>query len=205
MKFKILAAILATFAINCFAFVPQDVLDKYFALTDNGRYKEAIDLMLPYAQQKDDDAELKVGYAYIEGLKNYKDGMMWYKRSADRGNAVAKSNLAGIYYHMFDYKQAFKLYEQADKQDYAPAAYMLGVIYYDEREEIRIGRDYKKAVEYFKKAADLGYAESQYMLGICYINSHGVAQDMNKAKSLLKTAAKNGSKRAEEKLRSLGW
>lgn len=205
MKFKILTATIVALAMNCFAFVPQDVLDRYFMLTDNGKYKEAIDLMLPYAQQKDDDAELKVGYAYIEGLKNYREGMKWYKSSSDKGNPVAKTNLANIYYNMFDYKQAFKLYEQADKQNYAPATYMLGIIYYDERNEIKIGKSFKKAVEYFKKAGDLGHANAQYMLGICYMNSHGVAQDMSMAKSLLKKAAKNGSKLAADKLNSLGW
>lgn len=203
MKFKILTAILAAFAINCFADVPQDVVNRYFELTDNGKFKEAIDLMMPYAEQKDDDAELKVGYAYEAGLKNYKDGMMWYKRSADRGNIVAKSNLANIYYHMFDYKQAFKLYEQADKQNYAPAAYMLGIIYYDEQGDIKIGRDLVKAANYFKKAADLGHAGGQYMLGICYMNAHGVAQDLKEAKRLFTLAAKNGNKRAEEMLNKI--
>lgn len=201
MKFKILITTLATFSLNCFAFVPQDVIDKYFVLTDNGKYKEAIDLMLPYAEQKDDDAELKVGYAYLDGLKNYREGMMWYKRSADRGNIVAKTNLANVYYKMFDYKQAFKLYEQADKQNYAPATYMLGIIYYDEKGEIKIGRDFKKAVQYFKKAADSGHAGAQYMLGICYMNSHGVAQDLKEAKRLFALAAKNGDKRAENMLK----
>lgn len=207
MKFKILmttAIFSAIFSLNCFATLPEDVLGRYSTLIKNAKFKEAIEVMLPYAKQGDDDAELKVRYAYIEGLKNYREGMKWYQSSSVKANPVAKTNLANIYYKIFDYKQALRLYEQADKMHYANATFMLGVMYYDERDDIKIGKDYEKAVRYFKKASDLGHADASYMLGICYMNAHGVAKDITLAKNFLRYAAKNGSKRAEEKLKSLG-
>lgn len=67
------------------------------------------------------------------------------------------------------------------------ACYLLGVIYYGEKE-------YKKAKEYFETAyegMELGKAAS--MLGYMYYNAAGVERDYEKAMAYFRESAKNGS------------
>lgn len=205
MKFKTLIFALLFCCIGSFAQAPDDVLDKFYNLTDNRHYKEALELILPYAEAgNDSDAELKAGWAYI-ALKNYREGIKWYKIAIKHGNPVAMYNLAFIYYDMYDYKQAYDLFKKSSKAGYADSTYMLGYIHYDPTGYIRYDKNYEKAVRYFQQAADEGSAEGQYFLGLCYYNAHGVPQNTQKARELIKLAAKNGSKRAKQSLNELGW
>ena len=62
--------------------------------------------------------------------------------------------------------------------EYAPAQYILGLMYYNG--EI-VSQDYAKAREWFEKAAAQGYAAAQYNLGQCYYCGKGVEQNLQKA------------------------
>ncbi len=52
------------------------------------------------AQKGDLEAQRSIGVAYVYGLgtlKDYKKGMNWLKKAAEKGNAAAQSDLGGIY------------------------------------------------------------------------------------------------------------
>ncbi|MGB2552075.1 tetratricopeptide repeat protein [Campylobacter sp. MOP51] len=179
--------------------LPDDVYNKYLALDKEGKYKEAIAFLMPYAQQGDDVAQLNVGFIYAERLKDVGSAIKWYQMSAKAGNATAKYNMGLMYYDIFDDKLAFKSFEEAAKLGQVQAISMVGIMYYHGK---HVKRDYKKAVKYLSDAANKGDAFAQYHLAQCYKNSHGVAHDPNKVRELLEKSAKGGFEPAKKELGS---
>src|SRR2546427_751393 len=96
---------------------------------------------------------------------------------AQRGDAAAQYNLAGIYYLgkgvRQDYAEAVKWYRKAAEHGYAPAQSDLGRMYLDGH---GVTQDYAEAAKWYRKAAERGWAPAQSMLGGMYLDGHGVTQ-----------------------------
>ncbi len=77
----------------------------------------------------------------------------------------------------------------------AEAQYKLGACLHDGYFQY-----FDEAVEWFRKAAKQGHAEAQYSLGLCYEKGEGVPQDKQKARELYISSAKQGNKKAIDKV-----
>ena len=113
---------------------------------------------------------------------NYEGQIIEKKARAEKGDAEAQFNLAGLYFVGQgvdqDYAQAQKWLTKAAEQDLAPAEYNLGVMY----EEGQVAaKDYKEAMKWYTKAAEQGDADAQNNLADMYEEGHGVPQDIVRA------------------------
>ena len=189
---------LCAFAITAAFGLSNADYDKFIALDDSGRYKEALALIKPQAEAGDGRAAALVGYLNEVRFNNIGEGVRWYKKGMELNDSLAHSNMALIYYRMTDYKLAAKTYEKASQLGDTGADAMLGNMYLN---GIYFKRDYKKALVYIQKADNDPHALTD--LAICYENSYGVARDMNKAIELYKRGAAGGNEYAKRALERL--
>ena len=128
------------------------------------------------------------------------DCLMYCKRAADEGNALALFNLGWVHHTGLgktlekDPIEAARLFALSAAQGYAQAEYMLGVLYYEGK---GVEQDYAKAVEWLLKAAENGSVGAQYNLGCMYHNGNAVVQDDVKALEWFHKAAEKGDARAQ--------
>ncbi|WP_373778426.1 tetratricopeptide repeat protein [Glaesserella sp.] len=182
--------------------LPTDTLIEAETLAERGQPNAALDMLMPHSNSINGNTELTIGYIYDSSLNDIPTAIEWYKKSAQKGNAVAQHNLGNIYYRMHDDSKAYDYYEESAKQGYASAITQLGVMHYKGH---YVSRNYVKAANYFQQASDKGDNRADYFLAICYLESHGVAQNYQKAKELLQKSAKAGNRDALNKLSELGW
>lgn len=100
---------------------------------------------------------------------------------AQKGNAEAQYKTGDLYYYgddeiEQDFHQARVWYEKAAQQDYADAAYSLGVMY-DQGQGVQ--PNVKKAFAYYQQAALQGSADGMYNLGYIYENERHPADYHN--------------------------
>jgi TPR repeat protein len=136
---------------------------------------------LNQALSGDPDAEFKVGYAYFSGKgvqQDYAQATIWFRKSADQGNAQAQDNLGIIYENGYgtpkDDIQAAVWYKKAAEQGNGDAQLLLGVMYATGN---GLPQDYDQSATWFLKAAEQGVAGGQYYLGLLYDNGKGVTKD----------------------------
>lgn len=84
-----------------------------------------------------------------------------------------------------DVSNALVLLKKAADQKHVPAQILLGRVLDGAGED-------ELAVEYFRKAADQGEAEAEFELGGMYVKGEGVAQDLMKARTRIRSAAEKG-------------
>ncbi|MED7788569.1 hypothetical protein [Francisella sp. 19X1-34] len=108
-------------------------------------YKEKIQRMQVFAQKGD-----------------YKD-LYKLEHAANDGDVYAIYYMGVYYYNLKDYKKAMEYFKKAAGKNYGPADYMLGNMYYDEKEN-GISYNKEKAVMYYKRAANLGVANAEHIL-----------------------------------------
>lgn len=84
-----------------------------------------------------------------------------------------------------DVSNALVLLKKAADQKHVPAQILLGHVLDGAGED-------ELAVEYFRKAANQGEAEAEFELGSMYVKGEGVAQDLMKARTLIRSAAEKG-------------
>lgn len=82
------------------------------------------------------------------------------------------------------------LLEQAAKEHYTEAEYILGLMY--ARGDAEGGVDYQQAYYWLQRAAIMGQKNALYDLGIMFRNGEGVPVDRNKAKALYLSSAQKG-------------
>lgn len=182
----------------------SDILWDAQKMAQNGQGKVALQKVLPYAVNNYSDGypEFTIAYIYDIGLNDIAEAIKWYKKSADKGDAVSLYNLANIYYKSYDYDRAYDYFSDAAELGYADAISRVGEHYYFGE---GVDRDYRKAVQYLQQAQAKGSQRADYYLALCYLESHGVPQNLEKAKELLMKAESNGFQSATKKLNELGW
>lgn len=191
---------LCAFAITTAFAISDSDYNKFDALDDNGRYKEALALIKPQADAGDGRAATLVGYLNEVRFNNIGEGVRWYKKGMELNDSLAHSNMARIYYRMTDYKLAAKTYEKASELGDTGADAAIGNMYLN---GIYYTRDYKKALVYIQKAVAANEPQAITDLAICYENSYGVARDMNKAIELYRRGAAGGNEYAKRALNRL--
>lgn len=86
-----------------------------------------------------------------------------------------------------NFEEARKYFEIAEKKDYAPALYELGLMQIEGQGFVKSPRN---AVLLFERAQKQNYSPAIVELGVCYANGEGVRQDYSKAFQLYHSAAK---------------
>jgi TPR repeat protein len=121
-----------------------------------------------------------------------------YARSAELGHAIAQYNLAMMYSNgesvYVDYQQAVYWFKKSAEQEFAPAQYRLGEMYYFEKGGLP--RDLVKAIELFNKSASQGDPDAQMNLALLYGTGEGLPADTEKALFWLERAGEGGHESA---------
>mgnify|MGYP001013767085 FL=1 len=191
---------LCAFAITAAFGLSNEDYDKFIALDDSRKYKEALAFITPRAEAGDARAVALVGYLYEVRMSNIGEGVKWYKKAMGLNDSLAHSNMARIYYRMTDYKLAAQTLEKASKLGDTGADAMLVNMYLN---GIHFKKDYKKVLVYIQKAVADDDPQALTDLAICYENSYGVARDMDKAIEFYKRGAAQGNEYAKRALERL--
>ncbi|WP_413662333.1 tetratricopeptide repeat protein [Microbulbifer sp. CNSA002] len=152
-----------------------------------GKYKKAIDLLLPIANARNEVAQLILGYLYFMADSGM-DGVnakKWLEKSAKQGNAdalyfLATTDFTGNHWASFGESKAqiAKVRKAAvkgstDAQRWLAVTYAHGEV---------VPPDYTQIVYWDTKAAEQGLSESQRDLGVMWMS--GEAGHVDIAKSL---------------------
>lgn len=128
--------------------------------------------------------EIGKGYIYLYEDKNYEEAFKIFEKFAKLGYADAQIGLGLIYHQGLGVKQNYKLakkyWEEAYIKEKDYAAYNLGVIYFEGKEDVK--QDYKLAKKYWEEAYSNGNKESSYQLGLMYFEGAGVDKNYKLAK-----------------------
>ena len=123
-----------------------------------------------------------------------------YARSAELGNPIAQYNLAMMYSNgesvYVDYQQAVYWFKKSAEQEFAPAQYRLGEMYYFEKGGLP--RDLGMAVELFREAAEQHDPDALMNLAMLSGTGEGVPHDTEKALFWIKQARKSGNDSAPD-------
>lgn len=170
------------------------LLADYYLSMDNNEQKmiEAIDIYQKLAQLGDKNAQLKLGFAYEQGLGvplDFNKAEQWYSLAAEQGQSVAQYLLARLYQiglnDQPDDNKAKQWYARA-QQSFLPAAVALGFLYETQED------NYQQALQAYENAAQGENAVGQFNLALIYEKGKGVAVDYSKAHNLYTKSAENG-------------
>ncbi|TNF49794.1 sel1 repeat family protein [bacterium] len=119
-------------------------------------YAEAMEILKPFAEQGDTQAQVKVGFMYFygEGVdQDYRKASFWLSHAAEKENPIALTMLAKMYNYGWgveeDPARAFTLCKRAAKNGYADAQAHLGILY---AEGLGVGKSNSAAVDWLYKA-----------------------------------------------------
>ncbi len=151
-----------------------------------------------------------VAFATAPAFADYWDGLAAYEKGdyktaraewqplAEKGDALAQNNLAGIYYNGWgvpqDYKTALKWWRLSAEQGNTDAQNSLGNMYRDGRGVLQ---SYKEAAKLYRLPAEQGHARAQSNLALMYY-VYGASQDYVLAHMWYNIAAANGDELAAE-------
>ena len=164
----------------------------FILLATNGLYASKKDEEI--ANQYYQDAIEKAGTASLEEV------FTLYARSAELGNPIAQYNLAMMYSNgesvYVDYQQAVYWFNKSADQEFTPAQYRLGELYYFEKGGL--DRDLDKAIELFELAAKRGDADAQMNLAMLSGTGEGLPLDKEQALKWLLRARVGGNPMARD-------
>ena len=142
--------------------------------------------------------------------KNMKSAVQWFLKAGQQGKShIAQYNIGTAFRHFSrflsedpggpdPYRTALLWFTEAAAQDYHPAQYELGNMYYNNKRvgaELTETQRMEKAAEWYTKAADNGNAKARTELAVMYTEGQVVDQGiteterMEKAVTLFKEAA----------------
>lgn len=115
--------------------------------------------------------------------RNIDLALNWYEQEIQKGNVLAKNNLAIIYTrggeNEINYNKALALLSEASESN-PEALNNLGVFYAN---GFGVDQNSKKALEFYNKAANRGSVTAMYNIGISYFNGiNGLEKDKAKAR-----------------------
>lgn len=116
-------------------------------------YAEALRILRPLADQGDTNAQVDMGYMYLNGFgvqRNGRQAVIWFFRSADNGNPKAQAMLGHLYFSgdagvSRDLALSAKWDRRAADQGYAEAQYDLGALY---ENGFGVSQDYVEAMKW---------------------------------------------------------
>lgn len=144
--------------------------EKGSTLYQEGKFSEALTLLIPIAEDGYGPAINIVGLAYEHGEgvgRSEEEAVRWFKTGAENGDELCAFNLAGMYLHgglsvRQDYPEAAKWYKHAiEKKSSAMAMHGLGVM--NER-GLGMPENRRKAVALYTSSAEQCYAPALFEL-----------------------------------------
>ena len=137
-------------------------------------------------EQEDVYATFRLGMIYRDKENKVYDidkAIDYLKQAADKGDKDALGFLADAYiYHKKEYKKAYDLLVDADKDNYSICASYADLFY----KGYYVPRDYDEAFKWYMKSFELEKTSTIYhRLGRCYFFGHGVKEDKAKAKEYM--------------------
>jgi TPR repeat protein len=133
------------------------------------------------------------------GFGDYKKAHDLLLVDAEKGNAVAQTNLGLLYNDGLgvtqDDREAVRWYSLAAEKGYPRAEYYLGVMFEEGR---GVPQDYIKAAQNYRLAAEKGYVKAQFALGMMYLKGQGLIQSTEYAYAWWSLAATNGHEEAQK-------
>ena len=159
----------------------------YHVLESEGKGDEALAFLKKCAGEEQIWAMTTLGtkLSQSENAVEAKAGLDLLKKSAAKGDMTAHYFAGNAEKRRGNAAEARKHYEEAEKQDYAPAMYELGCLLLDENKG-------NEAVAKFTKAAEQGYTGAYILLGRMYERGRGVRRDPAVAVRYYKQAADAG-------------
>ena len=138
-------------------------------------------LTLP-AEQGNVDAQLELGFLYLNGLgipRNYTEAFKWYTKASDQGDKRGMFYLGEIYYFghgvLENYPEAIKWYTKAAELGDKSAQKRLGGMY----SSAQGGPENSvEAIRWYTISAVQGDAESQWKLGDIYFKAENYPEAM---------------------------
>lgn len=127
-----------------------------------------------------------------------------WEASAEKGDALAKYNLAKMYRDGEGMPQNFTnaavWFRKSAEEGYAKAEYQLALAYTD---GLGVAKDVTEAAKWMEKASNQGYGNAQEKLGFVYWKGEGVATNLVAAHKWLALAAANGEGKAAKGLKKI--
>jgi TPR repeat protein len=147
----------------------KDELSAAVDLYDEGRYEEAMTLLIPLAEAGNPESQRRLGRIYRKGLAGPRDlqkALYWYQRAAEQSDVVAQ-RLTGVMYREGEgtkrnYAKARMWFNAGAAQQDRKSISFLGHLY---QRGFGVRQDHKKAYEHFLEAADMGDAYAAGMVG----------------------------------------
>ena len=168
-------------------------LASHFAGPANGEFTA----LMKAAQRGDPNAQFNLGDWYMTGQggvpRDPSVAAAWYRAAAQKGHAIAASNLGVLYASGLGVQQsdtdAAEWFRRAAEAGDAGGQNNLGSMYLAGR-----GVEASDAIgaKWIIAAAQQNSPEAEYTLGTLYANGRGVAQDDDQAVKWLKAAAEQG-------------
>ena len=161
----------------------QAQLEAMQRLNDSGDYAALRDLLEPFAQAGNSDAQYNLGVLLRDGLgveKNTAQAKAWFEKAAAQNHDGAQNNLAHLLLgeEQPDYEKINGLFRAAAEAGNAEAQFNLG-LGYDKGRGLPVDNDLKR--QWYEKAATQGHRAAIHNLAVMYYNGKGVAQDYGKA------------------------
>ena len=126
------------------------------------------------------------------------EAVLWYRRSAEQGNADAQRLLGSMYAGgrgvPQDDAEAVLWYQRSAEQGNAKAQWLLGIMYEEGR---GVPQDYEEAILWYQRSAEQGNAAAQVWLGVMYEDGRGVTQDYEEAILWYRRSAEQGNAAAQ--------
>jgi TPR repeat protein len=169
--------------------------------------EKAVEIFKDLAKKEDPWAQFQLGRCNEKGygvLRDFINTFFWYRKAANRENAVAQYYLGKCYVYLTirseeDLKQAVFWYQTSAEQNYVRAQYTLGLCY---KTGLGVEENPAQAICWYRKAAEDEYALAEYQVGKAYEKGKGVEKDDEEAVCWYRKAAEHGLVKAQLKLGS---
>jgi hypothetical protein len=179
------------------------------------RYSEAVDWYHKALESGEYGAALPLADLYSDGKalagknkdENRKEGLKYFQRLANEGNAGAQFVIAEAYQEGTfglhrDPKQAFPWFlKSAEKQ--MPEAEDVVAIYYLSGFKDAVAKDIAEGVKWLQKAADADNADAQLRLALRFESGNGIATDFSAAYMWYELAKEGGAPEAQTPKRAI--
>jgi len=127
---------IATILLLCSSVARADALKDGAEAQYNGNYAQALELLLPIAEEGNAEAQVALGLMYAKGqgvTRNYQEVLKWFRLAAAQGNVEAQFRLGAMYAKgkgvTQDYQEAVKWFQILAAQGNAQGQYKLGLMY----------------------------------------------------------------------------
>jgi len=200
MRSFIFTALVFAACAPCFAGPLEEGKSAY----DRRDFAKALQIWLPLAEGGDAEAQDRVALLFEKGEgvpKEEAKAVVWFRKSAEQGNADAEANLGGMYFLGSgglprDMAQALIWMRKAADQGNVQMQDALGS-YYSAASLIGGKTDPDQAIYWWTKAAENGSAPSMRRLGTAYSAGQLVPKNEAVAISWFQKAADKGDAAAE--------